>query len=102
MLTGEHGDVAALAAIAATGTTTGDEFLTPERHTAVTAVARFNVDFYFVDEQEGTGQAEACPRYSVARMLINFPSRPRLRNSTIPGILAKMVSSLPTPAFSPA
>src|SRR5271169_1768723 len=34
-------------------------------------------------------------------MLMKLPSRPRSRNSTIPGTFANSVSSLPRPTFSP-
>src|SRR6476469_8760799 len=34
-------------------------------------------------------------------MLTNLPSRPRSRNSTVPGTVAKRVSSLPSPTFLP-
>ena len=57
MLAGDHGHVAAMPAVAAAGTTARDEFLAAEGHAAVAAIARFYVDFYFVDEQ----RAEACP-----------------------------------------
>src|SRR5689334_1827523 len=34
-------------------------------------------------------------------MLMNLPRRPRSRKTTMPGTLAKSVSSLPRPTFSP-
>jgi hypothetical protein len=49
-LAGFHNDVAALAAIAARGTTARDKFLAAEGHAAVATVAGFDSDFGFVDE----------------------------------------------------
>ena len=43
-------DIAALAAIAAVGTAELDEFLAPERHAAVAAVARANIDLGLVEK----------------------------------------------------
>src|SRR5271156_4932043 len=48
---GHQHDVATAASVAAAGAAAGDEFLTPERKTAVPAVAGLHEDFYFVDEQ---------------------------------------------------
>ena len=51
----ERDDIAALSPIAAVRSAELDEFLTPERHAAVPAVARANVNLGFVEEFH-------CPR----------------------------------------
>jgi hypothetical protein len=48
VLAGDQRHIAAAAAVAAAGSAAGNEFLTPERKAAVTAVAGFNVDYNFV------------------------------------------------------
>jgi hypothetical protein len=53
MLAGDHGDVATPTAVAAAGTSARNELLAAKGHAAITAVACFYEDFYFVDEQGG-------------------------------------------------
>ena len=50
VLAGDQDHVAAVAAVAAAGTAAGNEFLAPERKTAVAAVAGFDGDYDFVDK----------------------------------------------------
>src|SRR6185437_6837808 len=47
---GAHEDVAAVAAVSAGGSATGNEFFAAEGHAAVAAVAGFDSDVGFVDE----------------------------------------------------
>jgi hypothetical protein len=57
---GDEGDIAAAAAIATAGTTAGYVLLTPERETAVAAVAGFYQNFYFIDKHKGTTKKKAA------------------------------------------
>ena len=50
---GHHVDRAAVAAVAAVGPAARDELLAPEAHGAASAVARRDLDVYFVNEHGG-------------------------------------------------
>src|SRR5579864_829818 len=130
-LAGFHDDVAALAAVAPGGPAARDEFLASEGHAAVAAVAGGDSDFGFIDEHgrvvgrsslvvqpkqkprpegeaawRGRPRPRCCKRstaysISIGSTITNLPIEPLFRNLMRPVILAKSVSSLPRPTFSP-
>jgi hypothetical protein len=61
VLAGDQSHVAAIPSIAAAGTAARNEFLAPERETAVTAVAGFDVNYNFVYKQRITGPWRLAP-----------------------------------------
>src|SRR5262247_3800699 len=62
-----HDHVAALAAVAAVRPAELDEFLAPERHAAVPAVARANIYLGFIEEFHDARYAIAAAKYESAR-----------------------------------
>jgi hypothetical protein len=60
---GNHGDVAAVSAVAAAGAAARDELLPPEGEAAVTAIARLDGDDYFIYEQRLTDWLKLFNRF---------------------------------------
>jgi len=70
MLAGDQNHVAAVASVTAAGTATGDELLASERKTAVTAVAGFNRDDYFVYKHIARAQRSAPRLKELAKVRV--------------------------------
>ena len=102
----DHGDVAAMAAIAAAGAAARYVFLAPERKTAVAAVACFDGDNYFIYEQSLTSTDDIRRQYcrvdtsNVVLMLTNLPIRPRSLNSPAGNFRKQRVVFAPANVFA--
>jgi hypothetical protein len=85
-------NIAAVAAVTAARPAARNILFPAKGDAAMTAIACFDRDFGFVDEQ--------C--YSTGWIEMNLPVAPLFSNCTIPGIFANKVSSLPMPTLRPA
>src|SRR5688572_18822301 len=84
LITGDEVDAAAVAAVAAAGASSRDEFLAAKGNTAVASVSSTHGDFGFVDEHWGAGKSLIRPdeglSYSAGWMLMNRPEWPLSSN----------------------
>ena len=61
---GGHGDIATTSTVTAGGTSAGDKFLTAKRKAAISAIARFDQNFYFVYKHKYKSRQSAVKQAS--------------------------------------